>query len=560
MDLRLVYAKTPIGDEAVRQRTRVVQRNLRMVLVQVDGKLSVDELSTKIGNAQLVQDALRELEEGGFIAPTLEAVSVWEESKRQAQKVEQVSALSQFSTFGLRSLAGESMPVDSAASNFSSFGKPILPAAKRQDLQQPVIADNALSATSPPESVPARRQKSPLRWLMLGASGVFLASVLLILFYPYQGLKPGIEAAASRLLQAPVRIGEVGLSLWPRPVLTLANLRIGESDQASIEQIRIASPLSLLSGRAHVLPEIGVLGVIISADRLVALPFFNASAQARDGLKLRQVRIDQMAVTARDLSMHNLSGQILFRSDGLFEKASFEDVDRSIRLLATPSEQGILLDIEGSGWRPPGGGMAFDALQAKGLLQQGKLLIRDLDSSFLGGVIKGNWLLDWRSGLTMAGDAGLSRIDCRRLSAALVPALKLEGELGGSLRFRSTGRDWQSLWGNVEATLDADITRGILNGVDLGEVARRGPGAIIRSGSTKFDRLRANLTITPRQVSGRDIQMNAGMVTASGQFVAAAERPVDASLVVVMQTSVSTIRTPVRVSGELSGLSAVAGK
>ena len=61
MDKYLVYVKTPIGDEAVRQSTHVVKRNLRMVLVQVDGKLSVAELSTKIGNSQLVEAALREL-------------------------------------------------------------------------------------------------------------------------------------------------------------------------------------------------------------------------------------------------------------------------------------------------------------------------------------------------------------------------------------------------------------------------------------------------------------------------------------------------------------------
>ena len=65
MDANLIYAKTPIGDEAVRQSTRVVQRNLRMVLVQVDGKMSVEELSNKIGNSRLVHAALRELEEGG---------------------------------------------------------------------------------------------------------------------------------------------------------------------------------------------------------------------------------------------------------------------------------------------------------------------------------------------------------------------------------------------------------------------------------------------------------------------------------------------------------------
>ena len=75
MDLGLVYVKTPTGDEAVRQSTHVVQRNLRMVLVQVDGKLSVAEMAVKIGNVQLVEDALRKLEEGGFIAPSQNGVT-----------------------------------------------------------------------------------------------------------------------------------------------------------------------------------------------------------------------------------------------------------------------------------------------------------------------------------------------------------------------------------------------------------------------------------------------------------------------------------------------------
>ena len=101
MDLGLVYVKTPTGDEAVRQSTHVVQRNLRMVLVQVDGKLSVAEMAVKIGNVQLVEDALRKLEEGGFIAPSQNGVSVWEERDRQV-RASQSPALSEFSTFAAK--------------------------------------------------------------------------------------------------------------------------------------------------------------------------------------------------------------------------------------------------------------------------------------------------------------------------------------------------------------------------------------------------------------------------------------------------------------------------
>ena len=125
MDPNLVYAKTPTGDEAVRQSTRVVQRNLRMVLVLVDGKVSVTELSAKIGNPRLVENALRELEEGGYIAPTLEAVSIWEESRNAAQNESPqsvVSALSEFSTFGPKSIgAANSQATQSAASNFCNI-------------------------------------------------------------------------------------------------------------------------------------------------------------------------------------------------------------------------------------------------------------------------------------------------------------------------------------------------------------------------------------------------------------------------------------------------------
>ena len=120
MDQKLIFAKTPIGDEAVRQSTRVVQRNLRMVLVQVDGKLTVAELGVKIGDPRLVEGALSELEEGGYIAPTLEAVSVWQESKLRVERLK-ASAASGISSFGAKSgVPGDSRQETSAASNFST--------------------------------------------------------------------------------------------------------------------------------------------------------------------------------------------------------------------------------------------------------------------------------------------------------------------------------------------------------------------------------------------------------------------------------------------------------
>lgn len=561
MDAKQVFVKTPAGDEAVRQSTRVVQRNLRMVLVQVDGKLSVGELSAKIGNQRLVESALNDLREGGFIAPKQGGVLVREPSMPPLPALDRVSAISQFSTFGSRP-PQEANPVvpPRMASQFSTFGKPILPASG-----QPGQAAAAL---------PRRRERAPrdmpepgvvsfpLRWLLGVPLGLILLLLLLVLLYPYNKLKPDIEAASSRLLQTPVHIGDVTLALWPRPAMVLTAVRIGESQDATIEELRIASPWSLLGSGHRPLSGVDALGASVPADFLVTSPLFQASPRLDDnGPAIRLLRFERLKISARDLALHDLSGEVAFGSDGRVERAAFQNIELGIRLQATPTAAGILLNIEGFGWKPLGANLAFGSLQAKGLLQKGKLVIQSLDTTFLNGILTGSWLLDWSgNGLLMAGDGTLLRLDCRKLSAALSPVLKLEGELAGALRLRASGHDWDSLWGNVEASLDADITHGILHGVDLGEVVRSGAGFVARSGTTKFDRLRTVLSISPQQVRGRDIQMTAGMVTASGQFVVGRQHALDANLLVTMQTSVSTVRTPVHLTGTLPEMSAVAGK
>ena len=235
--------------------------------------------------------------------------------------------------------------------------------------------------------------------------------------------------------------------------------------------------------------------------------------------------------------------------------------NRSLRVEAQPTPQGVRLKVEGLGWRlSEDSPLTLDSIQASGLLQKGKLVVQSFDATTLGGVVRGSWLLDWSKGLAMVGDATLERLDCSRVTSVFAPSLWLEGYLGGTLRMRAAGRDWPALWSNVEATLDALVLRGVLNGVDLGEAARRGGGSPVRYGSTKFERLSARLAITGQQVVGRDVVMNSGMFSANGQFVVTRDREVDSSLMVNIQTSASVLRMPIRVTGTLPNLQALGGR
>ena len=472
--------------------------------------------------------------------------------------------MSQFSVFGAKT-ATEPVYAEepSAASNFSSFGKPILPTRgngaasgfKPSMMPPPYQLEPELSHE------PKRSFRLTGRHLGFGILGMALLSAGALVLYPYERFKPELEAAASKYLGAPVTVGGVALAIYPAPHLKLTGIKVGANGEGGVSEIRISSPAVLLGGAPKEISRIEVSGASLSSKQLVALPFFKSEDEKVQRVVIRKVRLEQFAVTLVDnLSFSNIYGELNFRSDGSLEKARFESDDRSLLIDAQPAALGIALDIEGRAWKPAGTSAVFASLQAKGMLQGERLLVQNIDTTFLGGVLRGNWLFDWSKGVAMAGDGTLSRVDMRKVSAAFVPSLKMEGEMSGALKLRASGRNWEGVWRNAEVVLSSEISRGELHGVDLGEAARRNGTADVRGGTTKFDWLRSTVTVTPRQILSKDIRMDAGMLTATGQFVAERDGRVEGSMSVVLQSSVSRTNVPIRIYGTLPDLTAVGRK
>ena len=124
IDPNLVFAKTSTGEEAMMQRTLLVQRNLRMVLILVDGNATVAELCDKTGNTPATQNALLELERKGFIEPRVDKNSVWRHGKDSARTTSASHAqiVSEFSTFGEKApLASSKSPASDSSMYSCSF-------------------------------------------------------------------------------------------------------------------------------------------------------------------------------------------------------------------------------------------------------------------------------------------------------------------------------------------------------------------------------------------------------------------------------------------------------
>ncbi|RKT60503.1 AsmA-like protein [Azonexus fungiphilus] len=538
-----IYAKTPTGDEAVRQSTRVVQRNLRLVLVQVDGKLTVGELAQKIGNARLVENAIRELESGGYIVPLAGAAAAWEVGIPVAPRGDQqVSAISQFSTFGASrtpSLAG----LEGRSSKFSSFGKPILPATRVD--AEPRLEASPMPHEEVPEPLPGAR-RSPLGMLLAGLLILLLGAALVFFFYPYGGHKADVERAATGMLQVPVTVDGVSMRFLPAPALVIDGMRV--EGGGKIDQVRLGAPWKLVFGGVDSLAAATLSGVRFTPAQLLALPGFDSRSLPLAAL--RQVTVEDFGLLLPGgTELASLNGRLQW-SGGRFEQAVLETPDRGLLIKARPQSAAIALEIEGRAWKPGALPISFAALQARGVLYADRLQVSEIDTTVLGGVLKGDWLLTWSgSGLAMSGAALLARLDLRQVAAALAPALKIEGELAGNLRWQGQAGDWDGLWPALAAQLAGEVSRGVIHGVDLGEAARRGPGAQVRGGATRFDKLDAALTLDAGGLTMRNIRLDAGLMTASGQVAANAGGDIDGRLLLLARSSVATVRVPLLLGG-----------
>ena len=427
----------------------------------VDGKMTVGELGAKLNDPSLVENALHELEQGGYIAPSLEAVSVWQESKLWLDKLKAPVG----SSPSPRSLSQLDSP--GASSRSSTFDRPILPAGVTTD-----VAGPKTQAASP------RLRRLQLTYVGFGLIAVVLVTMAVFLFFPYDRFKPAIENELARIWQVPARVGGVRLILLPQPGLLLSDVRVGEGGESVFEKIRVHSLFAMLGSGVHSLSRIEILGGTVNADHLVGLsPADNGRRRSIQKWLMQQVVVENLSVAAGPLTLRQLSGEVSFRADGGIEKVFLRTVDNTLRVTAEPTLLGPRLMIEGFGWRPTDAPpVTFESLHATGLLQKGRLVVNSFDMQTLGGVLRGNWLVEWNQGLVMAGNATLERVDCRRMTALFVPSLALEGDLMGNFRLRGAGSDWDSMWASMDAALDAMVLRGVLNGVDLGEAARRGRG------------------------------------------------------------------------------------
>lgn len=271
------------------------------------------------------------------------------------------------------------------------------------------------------------------------------------------------------------------------------------------------------------------------------------------------MKVSRVQLAAGRRTLDELNGEILLGSDGSFDKATLARPDRSLRFVVARMPSGLLASFEAFGWRPGEGLPTIDAVQAKAVLGPGFIELKDIDANLLGGVLRGDSLFDWRAGDSWSGAFTVARMEARQVAATFMPRLRVEGLIEGSLSLQSQALP-ESLWpGSFQGNFDMDIQRGVLRGIDLGEVTRRPAGEHVRGGETRFDRMTAQVTLAPGRVDLRNVRLQAGALSGEGTLAVHNDQ-IEGAMQVQVRSSLSTLRQNARLGGSLLSPTVTAGR
>ena len=598
MDANLIYEKTMAGEEAVRQRTRVVQRNTRMVLILVDGKSTVGDLCTKTGNAQLVESALQDLERDGLIAPQLEQDSVWEQSKKLAEEIKAaaVSRLAReeqqpatpkvppppevapvsvvpppFSMAPHSAFPGQ-LPTPkepfSTFSAFSTFGD--VPAAKPRAATPPPEEKKAegfaarlaglFSRKSGADDLsikPIRRGGSGFKLslpaaITYGVLGLFALLVIVFAFYPYDRHRPQIEAAMTRLAGQPIHVGDIRAVFTPKPSIVLEGVRGDEGSGIQITRIRLVPEIFSLIGSQPVFSTVEIESAKLQAKALSAVPKVIGDAMATSApATIRSLVFSQLEANVLGLTVGDLKADIRPDSSGKIGPIAFQSTDHALKIVLQSQAGGFVADFEAYGWRPSAESRyPFDSLQGQAVWDGRSLSIRSLDARIFDGAVLGVLLLDMGQQPTIAGDISVKHMNLQRLGNAFGYGNQFQGELAGNLKFSGSAPTWEGVLAGATGDGEVVLQRGSLGGFDLVEAVRRGKGAV-RGGTTRYEQLNARLTVLPESIRLSELALVSGVLRSGGYLEFSRDGKLGGRFDVEMRGTANVVRMPVAASGPL---------
>lgn len=596
-----IFCKTPEGERALLQRTRLVQRNLRNVLILVDGATNVAELTRKLGDGGFLRASLGELVRGGFIE-TLE-------ENRVRRGLEAANAPEgEPKTIPVPDLVPpkpiELPPqVDSVLPEHSGWRvEPRIDLDDLEDeIEEPLVAEAAPAVTEAPRSEPfwkrwfakktvggeratpagpvadvplappteprpARKVRikkirrgpaaQPFKWksyLVRALLLLLVAGVLGVVLFPYDRYRGEVERRASAWLGQPVTIGSMHLALSASPGIVLEQVRVGAQPGVALGSVRVIPDVMTLGDLSWRVGTVVLEKPAIDQNLILAL-LDERRSPSTDTLRLQRVRIERATVSIAGMSLDDVSGDIFLTPQAGISEIRLNGGNGAVSVLAVPEGKNALkLTLGSTAWRLPlAGGIPVESIDAQAVLTRDALRADKVDLRMLEGVVSGSATVQWGPRIDLTVQAKFDRIGLQRLFAMVEPSARIQGQIGGRLSLRGNGESFSVALRALSGSGPFKVERGVFQGFDLVEAVRNSRSETpVRGGDTRLEELEGSIAFEGGKWRLGGLRGHSGALAAYG-YLNQSGGKLEGAMDVQLRGSASQVNVPVAISGSLA--------
>ena len=388
-------------------------------------------------------------------------------------------------------------------------------------------------------------------WALVVLFGFLVAALAVPFLVPLEGYIPELTKRVSKAIGEPVSIADLRLQLLPTPRLTILGLKLGRKDELSIERASIVPDLLLLLSGEVVLSQIRAEHVHVKQSVFDLIDKLSKGGEGGGVLVrrivLRHVTYDQSGLM---LPEFNAAVELSVVPSATVVRVSTDD--GTFKATLDPQADGrSRLAISARKWRLPiaASPLLFDALEANGVLQQGRVNFPQVNGKLYGGTLAGSADTRWGKHWRISGKAQLTGIELVPLQAALRKPARLSGRLSAHVTYSALASSAAQLGHALVLNAPFEVAGGEWHGVDLSRVAELPLGKLAEGGTTRFDRLKADLALRGEDIRLNKLCVRSPALVAAGNVAIAPDQALSGKLDVSVAKTAGFVGVPVALSG-----------
>lgn len=551
----LVFVKTLQGEEEVRSRRLQMDRNVRLVLILVDGVSAVADLMAKVPNEN-VPSALAQLWRDGLIEPNSrtsppddlppdddemaaarQAVAEstpppdpepkTKPGRRAPPRVDPVVVIPEAGgplTVDPNSpVASRSMPPVGAVTvapitaepvqrvREMTTAEPVEPRAPRQPPAWLVALRNwRPTVRSVPASAAAVRKRG---LVVLAVVAGLLVMTAGLPWVPLPWQPRSVSAALQEICGAPPGFFVTRMGILPAPRLLIGPLTAKGRCTSPVERVEVRYGWAgALSGKAEPV-RLTVRGLDLD---LAQLRTWQPALRSTGATGLESVKLERATLRWSGQQWEDLTGEAKLDAGGVTSVALRNDTG-TLQWLSERRGEGWGFELGLKPFKLPGAGIELADAQFRGTWFDNQITVSDVNVFTSGGRVRGNLVLthadgEWR---------GLGRLEVRQLDLALWAGehpVWASGDVDGAFDLLMRGTDPASVFKSSRLNGQMHVHDGILMGLDVLELAQSDSGRSPGGGRTLFVDLNAALQagLTDWQLEG--IRLRGAAMEASGRM------------------------------------------